>query len=459
MNELQIQKMIAAQRACFASGETLAPKNRIASLKKLRQVLEAHEEEIYQALEADLHKSRTETYMCELGLVYSELSYMVKHLRSFAKDRRVPTPLAQFAARSYVKTSPRGVTLIMSPWNYPLLLTLDPLIDAIAAGNTAILKPSAYAPATGKVLETIIGEAFHPGLAAVVTGGREENQQLLQQEFDYIFFTGSSSVGREVLKAAAPHLTPVSLELGGKSPCIVDETADLKLAARRIVFGKFLNCGQTCVAPDYLVCHKSVCQPLLEALKQEIQRQFGPDPLKNPDYGRIINEKHFSRLSGLEAGSPVFFGGRKEPSTLRMEPTLLFPCTWEEPVMGEEIFGPLLPVLTYESLDDLLEIINSRPHPLALYFFSKDQAAIRKVTEVCPFGGGCINDTIIHLATTHMGFGGVGSSGMGAYHGKVGFDAFSHKKSIVDKKTWMDLPMRYQPYTPLSDKLIRLFLK
>ena len=459
MNELQIQKMIAAQRACFASGETLAPKNRIAALKKLRQVLEAHEEEIYQALEADLHKSRTETYMCELGLVYSELSYMVKHLRSFAKDRRVPTPLAQFAARSYVKTSPRGVTLIMSPWNYPLLLTLDPLIDAIAAGNTAILKPSAYAPATGKVLETIIGEAFHPGLAAVVTGGREENQQLLQQEFDYIFFTGSSSVGREVLKAAAPHLTPVSLELGGKSPCIVDETADLKLAARRIVFGKFLNCGQTCVAPDYLVCHKSVCQPLLEALKQEIQRQFGPDPLKNPDYGRIINEKHFSRLSGLEAGSPVFFGGRKEPSTLRMEPTLLFPCTWEEPVMGEEIFGPLLPVLTYESLDDLLEIINSRPHPLALYFFSKDQAAIRKVTEVCPFGGGCINDTIIHLATTHMGFGGVGSSGMGAYHGKVGFDAFSHKKSIVDKKTWMDLPMRYQPYTPLSDKLIRLFLK
>lgn len=459
MKELELQNMLLAQRTYFDSGKTLPVKNRIAALKQLKQVLKAHEEEIYKALEADLHKSRTETYMCELGLVYSELSYMIKHLRSFAKDRTVPTPLAQFAAKSYVKTSPRGVVLIMSPWNYPLLLTLDPLIDAIAAGNTAMLKPSAYAPETGKILETIIKEAFRPEHAALVTGGREENQQLLNQSFDYIFFTGSSNVGKEVLKAAAPRLTPVSLELGGKSPCIVDETADIKLAARRIVFGKFLNCGQTCVAPDYIVCHKSVCEALLEALKQEIQKQFGAEPLKNPNYGRIVNEKHFSRLSGLADSSTVFYGGEKNKDSLQIAPTLVFPCTWEEPVMGEEIFGPLLPVLTYESLEDLLHMINSRPHPLAFYFFSKNQKAIQKVTESCPFGGGCINDTIIHLATTHMGFGGVGSSGMGAYHGKVGFDAFSHKKSIVDKKTWMDLPMRYQPYTNFYDKLIHLFLK
>ena len=454
-----LQQLIRTQRDWFAAGKTLPVESRLEALRSLQRVLKAHEQDIYAALRQDLGKSEGESYMCELGMVLSELSFMLRHTAKYAREHTVATPLAQFAARSFVKPSPRGVCLIMSPWNYPLMLALDPLIDCIAAGNTAILKPSAYAPATCAVLQTIVSEAFEPGLCALVTGGRAENEQLLHQEFDYIFFTGSQNVGREVLRCAAEHLTPVSLELGGKSPCIVDKTADLKLAARRIVFGKYLNCGQTCVAPDYLCVEESVCQPLLEAIRAEIVRQFGEHPLENPAYGKIINEKHFARLCGLLEQENVIFGGETQPQSLRMAPAIVSPCTWESPVMQEEIFGPILPVLTFTDLHALLREINRRPHPLAFYFFSRDKQAIRHVTAVCPFGGGCINDTIIHLATTNMGFGGVGASGMGAYHGKVGFDAFSHRKSIVDKKLWLDLPMRYQPYTRIYDRLIRLFLK
>ncbi len=459
MNAQQLQNILTQQREYFNSGKTLPVDNRIAALKRLKNTLQNHEAEIYRALASDLGKSPTETDMCELGMVYSELTHMCRHIRKYSRRRGVRTPLAQFAARSYVLPVPRGVTLIMSPWNYPLMLSLEPLIDALAAGNTAVLKPSAYAPETSRILQNLVSEAFEPGLVSVVTGGREENQQLLEQTFDYIFFTGSASVGREVLRCAAPRLTPVSLELGGKSPCIVDETADLELAARRIVFGKFLNCGQTCVAPDYICCHASVAEPLLAALKREIIRQFGENPLENPDYGKIVNHRHYARLTGLRDGSPVFFGGAENPRTLQIAPALLYPCSWDAPVMGEEIFGPLLPVLTYRSLDQLLQRLCAQPHPLALYIFSRDREAIRRVTEQCPFGGGCVNDTVIHLATSRMGFGGVGQSGMGAYHGKTGFDAFSHYKSIVDKKLWIDLPMRYQPYRPLFRKMIRWFLR
>ena len=458
MKAEEMQLMLRQQRAYFSSGKTLPVSARLLSLKKLKAALQSREQDLYAALKADLGKSQAESYMCELGLVYSELSYMEKHVKKFAREKTVATPLSQFASRSYVKPSPRGVTLIMSPWNYPLLLTLDPLVDALAAGNTAVVKPSAYAPATAELLKNLLEEAFEPGLVRVVTGGRAENQQLLEQEFDYIFFTGSPSVGKEVLRCAAPHLTPVSLELGGKSPCIVDKTADIALAARRIVFGKFLNCGQTCVAPDYLCCESSVLEPLTEALKEEIKRQFGEEPLKNPDYGKIINEKHFTRLKALLEESRVQFGGRTDSKTCRMEPTILAPGTWEDKSMEDEIFGPILPILPFDDLDALLETINARPHPLAFYFFSRDRKAIRTVTERCSFGGGCINDTVIHLATSNMGFGGVGNSGMGAYHGKTGFDAFTHYKSIVDKKTWLDLPMRYQPYTKLYQKLVKLFL-
>ena len=397
--------------------------------------------------------------MCEIGMVCSELTYMTKHVRQYARERRVRTPLAQYVSRSYVKPSPYGVTLIMSPWNYPFMLTLDPLVDALAAGNTAVVKPSAYSPHTSEVLRNILTECFPPEYVAVVTGGREENACLLNEQFDYIFFTGSQAVGREVMRHASEHLTPVALELGGKSPCVVDKTAKINLAARRIVFGKFLNCGQTCVAPDYIYCDAAIRDELVSAIRREIRRQFGADALANENYGKIINRKHFDRISGLISPEKVVFGGRTDAEALRIEPTVLCPADWNDPAMQEEIFGPVLPVLTYDRLEDALEEINARPHPLAFYLFTEDKKTVRHVTETCAFGGGCINDTIIHLATTNMGFGGVGASGMGAYHGKTGFDAFSHHKSSVDKKTWLDLPMRYQPYTQLYEKLVRVFMR
>lgn len=459
MKPEEIQQIVSAQRAYFASGKTLPVDRRIAALNQLKDAIVRHEDEIEQALHADLGKSRMESYMCEIGMVCSELTYMTKHVRQYARERRVRTPLAQYVSRSYVKPSPYGVTLIMSPWNYPFMLTLDPLVDALAAGNTAVVKPSAYSPHTSEVLRNILTECFPPEYVAVVTGGREENACLLNEQFDYIFFTGSQAVGREVMRHASEHLTPVALELGGKSPCVVDKTAKINLAARRIVFGKFLNCGQTCVAPDYIYCDAAIRDELVSAIRREIRRQFGADALANENYGKIINRKHFDRISGLISPEKVVFGGRTDAEALRIEPTVLCPADWNDPAMQEEIFGPVLPVLTYDRLEDALEEINARPHPLAFYLFTEDKKTVRHVTETCAFGGGCINDTIIHLATTNMGFGGVGASGMGAYHGKTGFDAFSHHKSIVDKKTWLDLPMRYQPYTQLYEKLVRVFMR
>ena len=459
MKETEILNLLLQQKKYFADGNTLSVPARLQALRSLKEVLLKYESEIYEALRMDLGKSESESYMCELGMVLNELSYMLRHTRKFARKKQVATPLSQAVSHSYVQPSPRGNVLIISPWNYPFMLTLDPLIDAVAAGNTAILKPSAYAPFTSIVIEKVIKEAFHPGHVSVVTGGRAENQMLLDQEFDYIFFTGSQAVGKEVLRHAAARLTPVALELGGKSPCIVDRTADIALAARRIVFGKFLNCGQTCVAPDYICCDKDVREDLEKALIREIRKQFGEHPLENPDYGKIINEKHFLRLSALLDSDTVLHGGKISPETLKIEPSVLSPCTWDSEIMKDEIFGPLLPILTYDRLDDALKEIQSRPHPLAFYLFSSDKKAIRFVTETCSFGGGCINDTIIHLATSNMGFGGVGNSGMGAYHGKTGFDAFSHHKSIVNKKTWLDLPMRYQPYTTFYSRLVKLFLR
>jgi len=346
----------------------------------------------------------------------------------------------------------------MSPWNYPVLLTLDPLVDALAAGNTCVIKPSAYSPATSALLEKLLGETFPAEYVAVITGGREENTYLLEEKFDYIFFTGSKAVGQIVLEKAAKYITPVTLELGGKSPCIVERTADLKLAARRIVFGKYLNAGQTCVAPDYILADKSVKDALLGYIKEEIKRQFGKDPLQNPDYGHIVNKRHFERLMGLINPQKTVQGGNGNADTLQIAPTVMDKVSWDDPVMQEEIFGPIMPILTFDSIDAVSEKVNQREKPLALYLFTKDKAVIKKVTEACPYGGGCINDVVIHLATSRMPFGGVGESGMGGYHGKVGFDTFTHYKSIVDKKTWLDLPMRYQPYKKIYEKIIRLVL-
>ena len=459
MTEQEIKDIVTRQRKYFQTGATLPVSSRLAALQKLYHSISVHESEIHNALKKDLGKSGFESYMCETGMVLEELSYMLKHTPKFAREQRVRTPLAQFHSRSYKKPSPYGVTLIMSPWNYPFMLTLSPLVDALAAGNTAVVKPSAYSPHTSEVLRLILSECFEPQYVAVVTGGRAENTCLLHEHFDYIFFTGSQNVGKEVMRNAAEYLTPVTLELGGKSPCIVDQTADIKLAAKRIVFGKYLNCGQTCVAPDYVYCHRSVKDKLIKEVQKQIRRQYGKQPLCNSDYGKIINEKHFDRILSLIDEKKVVHGGDSDRNTLRIEPTVMDNVTFSDAVMQEEIFGPVMPVLTFDSLDEAIRRINSMPHPLALYLFTSDKKAARKVTARCGFGGGCINDTIIHLATSEMGFGGFGESGMGAYHGKTGFDTFTHYKSIVDKKTWIDLPMRYQPYRKQNEKMVRFFLK
>lgn len=459
MTEQEIKDILQQQNHFFSTGKTIPAEFRLKQLESLKEAMIRHEADLAAALKEDLGKSRMESYMCEIGLTLSELTWMQKHLRSLMRSKRVSTPAAQFAAKSFRSPSPYGTVLIMSPWNYPVLLTLDPLIDAIAAGNTAVVKPSAYAPCTFDVMKTLIEECFPAHYVAVVDGGRAENQALLQQRFDMIFFTGGKTVGREVLRHAAEYLTPVTLELGGKSPCIVDSTAKIRLAAKRIVFGKYLNCGQTCVAPDYILCDKRIRDELITAILAEIEKQFGKEPLKNPNYGKIINEKHFERILGLINGEKLVYGGQSEPESLRIAPTVLNNITWDDAVMGEEIFGPLLPILTFDTLDEALDTVESHPHPLALYFFSEDKAAQKKVLDTCRFGGGCINDTIIHLATSDMPFGGVGESGMGSYHGRVGFETFSHYRSIVNKKTWMDLPIRYQKYTGLKEKMMRMFLK
>lgn len=457
---MNIHETVQAQRAYFNTGATLPVSFRLEMLRKLRDAVDRRERDLADALSADLGKSAYESFMCEIGLARTEITYMLRHTRRLAGERTVRTPLVQFAARSFRKPSPYGNALIMSPWNYPVLLTLDPLADAIAAGNTAVVKPSAYAPAASALLAEIIGDCFPAEYVAAVTGGRRENAALLEEKFDFIFFTGSQEVGKEVLRRAAEHLTPAVLELGGKSPCIVDETARLPLAARRIVFGKYLNCGQTCVAPDYILCHSSVKDRLVEALRREIRRQYGAEPLDNPSYGRIVNEKHFQRLLGLIDPDKVAAGGQSRPETLQIAPTILDRVAGDDPVMQEEIFGPILPVLTYDRFEDLYAALADRAKPLALYLFSQDRARVREAMSRFRFGGGCVNDVVIHLASSELGFGGVGESGMGAYHGRAGFEAFSHTKSIVDKKTWVDLPMRYQPYQEgRYGKLVRLFLR
>ena len=470
MTESEIRKIIEKQQKFYQSGAALSLDFRRQALNRLKSALKKYENEIAEALRLDLGKSRMEGFMCETGLTISEITWMKKHLRSLARPVPVKTPVTNYVGKSFRSPHPYGTVLIMSPWNYPILLTLEPVADAIAAGNTVVIKPSAYSPESASVIRRIISEVFPEKYAAVITGGREENQSLLHQKFDKIFFTGGKTVGREVLRCAAENLTPVTLELGGKSPCIVDSTAKIPLAARRIVWGKYLNCGQTCVAPDYILCESSVKDALLTAIEKEITRQFGTDPLASPDYGKIINRKHYDRLLGLLPAADtdpakenrvcrIYCGGDAEAEELRIAPTVLTDVSWNDPAMQEEIFGPILPVLTFDSLSEAIAMVNRHPHPLALYFFSEDRSAQKRILNHCQFGGGCINDTIIHLATSEMPFGGVGESGMGAYHGKTGFENFSHYRSIVDKKTWIDVPMRYQPFTKINNALLRAFLR
>ena len=455
----QIDVILEKQKQFFRSGATLSVESRVEMLKKLYDTIKENKKEIAIALQQDLGKSEFESFMCETGMVLSEITYMIKNTAKLAAKKKVSTPLAQFPSVSYQKPVPYGNVLVMSPWNYPFLLAMDPVVDAVAAGNTVVLKPSAYAPATSEIVRTIIEAVFPTEYVAVVTGGRRENMSLLEKKFDMVFFTGSQKVGKEVLRHTAEYLTPAVLELGGKSPCIVDETANIELAAKRIVFGKFLNCGQTCVAPDYILCDKTIKYELIGAIQRQLRRQYGVLPIENPSYGKMINEKHYERVAKLIDQKKVAFGGYGKRDKLQIAPTLMDHVTWDDPIMQEEIFGPVLPILDYEEFEEIFGLLADKPKPLALYLFTENKEHIEAVNDRLSYGGGCINDTVIHLATSEMGFGGVGESGMGSYHGKAGFEAFSHTKSIVEKKTWLDLPMRYQPSKFVYEKLLEKFLK
>lgn len=455
---MDISVTVKKQRDFFATGKTFDVNYRIEMLKKFKQAIIDNEEEINKALKADLGKSETETYMCETGMTLSELSYQIKHIKKWSRNKRCHTGMANFHAKSFTVQEPYGSVLVMSPWNYPFMLCIEPMVGAVAAGNCCVLKPSAYSPATSAVIKKIVRGVFPEEYVAVVEGGRAENTELLNQRFDYIFFTGGVTVGKLVMEKAAANLTPVTLELGGKSPCIIDDTCNLKLAATRLVFGKYLNCGQTCVAPDYVLVDKKVKDEFIVQVKIQIEKMFGNKPLENPNYGKIINEKHFNRINGLIDKNKVVYGGGSDEETLQIEPTVMDNVTEKDAVMQEEIFGPLMPVITYSSIEEAEKFIKEREKPLALYIFTKNKAVEKRFLKYVSFGGGCVNDTIVHLATSEMGFGGVGNSGMGSYHGKKSFETFSHEKSILKKYCWIDMPMRYQPYKKVHLKMIRMFL-
>ena len=455
----EISKIIERHNNFFKTNKTLDVKFREKYLKSLYQAIKSNIKELQNGLKLDLGKSENESFMCEIGLVLEELSYTLKHLKKYAKPQRVKSPISQFPSKSYRIPTPYGLVLVMNPWNYPILLSLTPLIEAIAAGNTVILKLSAYSPNVNKAIIKILESVFESGYVDVICGNSAVIRDLLDQKFDYIFFTGSKRVGQIVYESGAKNLTPVSLELGGKSPCIVDESANIALSAKRIVWGKFLNLGQTCVAPDYIFCHKSVHDEFVKEVKKQIELQFTSAPLTNPNYGKIINEKHFTRLVGLIDKDKIVHGGNTDQERLKIDPTVLDNVSFEDAIMQEEIFGPIMPIITYEKDEEVISYVSQNPTPLALYVFSKNKKTIEKFTTTLAFGGGCVNDVVIHLASSYLPFGGFKDSGIGAYHGRFGFDTFTHYKSVLDKSTMIDLPMRYQPYKESYQKLIRKVLK
>lgn len=446
------------QREYFKTGATKPYKFRKYQLKLLLDTIKANEQKIYDALYKDLNKIDTESYMCEVAMVEGEIKYMLSHLKGFMKSKRVKSGLANFPSKCYSQPCPKGNVLIMSPWNYPFMLTIEPLVDALAAGNTAIIKPSAYSPETSKLIYEMLTSTFSEEYVAVVLGGREVNQDLLTLPFDHIFFTGSKAVGHVVLQNAEKNFIPVTLELGGKSPCIVDKTAKIALAAKRIVFGKFMNVGQTCIAPDYILVHESVKAMLMRCLVYEIKMQYGENPLSDYTYGKMISPKHFNNVKRLLENQVPVYGGKMNEELLKIEPTLVEEPSLDSPLMQEEIFGPVLPIVSYKTEEQALEIIERNRTPLALYVFSEDKKVKKFFTENVQFGGGCINDTLMHIVSPRLAFGGVGESGLGAYHGKRGFDTFSHYKSIVNKSTKIDMFVRYRPFNKLKKKLISKFM-
>jgi len=454
---MDIQKTIQAQNAFFQTNKTKDIEFRVNALKTLRQGIIRHEANILTALKLDLNKAPMEAIMTEIGIVTSELDHILKHIRHWAKPKKVKTPFMLIAASSKVIYEPYGVVLIMSPWNYPFQLAIDPLIGAIAAGNCAVVKPASYAKHTSDAIKLMLDECFPPEYVTTILGGREENTQLLEQKFDYIFFTGSTAVGKTVMEKASRFLTPVSLELGGKSPCIIDGTMDLKLTAKRLAFGKFINAGQTCVAPDYVFVKKEYKTALIDALKTVITEFFGADPVHNPDFPKIINNKHLWRLIDLMKDQSIALGGNYTETSIA--PTVLDEVSLEDPIMQEEIFGPILPIMAYEDIAEVILYVKSKPRPLALYLFSTDKKMQNRIFSEISFGGATLNDTIMHVASSELAFGGVGDSGMGSYHGIHSFTTFSHAKSILQRKNWLDLDFRYHPYSKSKQRLIEIFTK
>ncbi|WP_257144064.1 aldehyde dehydrogenase [Bacillus sp. AFS002410] len=454
----EITQLVNKQKAYFQTGITKTPKYRITQLKKLYKSIVENEEEIKQALKQDLNKSDFEAYMTEIGFTLKEISEAIKKIEKWMKPKKVKTPITHFGTKGYIYREPYGVTLIISPWNYPFQLAMAPLIGAIIGGNTAVIKPSELTPNTSKIIRKIIKELFDEDYITVVEGGIAESTLLLQQKFDLIFFTGSVQVGKIVMEAASKNLTPLILELGGKSPTIVHSDANIQIAAKRIVWGKFTNAGQTCIAPDYIYVHDSVKQEFINALKNEIVHFYNDKPLLNNDYSKIISDRHFNRLVDFLKNGQVVHGGDYDLLTHKIEPTLITDINWDSPIMSEEIFGPILPILSYFSVDEVLNEINQHPKPLALYVFTEDKELAKKVIEKVPFGGGCVNDTLYHMANPNLPFGGVGESGTGNYHGEYSFSAFTHDKSVLLQTTKIDLKIRYHT-TKNALRFIRKLLK
>ena len=444
------EEIWSKQQEFFKTSQTYDVNYRINALKALKRALDKWETDILKALEEDLGKAPFEGYETELGICHAEINHLLKHVRKWSKRERKATPIVHFPSSSYILKDPKGVVLIMSPWNYPLQLSICPFAAALAAGCTAVIKPSRYSKATSKVLSMMIKETFKEEYAAVVEGGHEVNQALLSLRWDHIFFTGSPRVGRVVMEAASRNVTPVTLELGGKSPVIIDKSADLKIAATRLAWGKFLNAGQTCVAPDYVLIEKGLEEKFINYFKAAIRRMYSDNPLKSPDLPKIINEHHYERLKGLLGCGKAVIGAEYDDISRRIAPTLLVNVPLDSEVMQEEIFGPILPLITVSSVDEAVDFIREREAPLALYIFSNDKNVIKKVHRLCRFGGGCINDAVVHLSNPNIPFGGVGNSGVGSYHAKAGFDTFTHEKSILKKGLFPDIPIRYAPY---GDKL------
>jgi aldehyde dehydrogenase (NAD+) len=450
---------LTSMRTYFLSGATLELSTRLKHLERLERLVKQNADSVSEALYQDLRKPKTESLVSEVAFLLEEIRHTRKHLKTWVKPQKKSTPVVLLPAQSQIHFTPRGAVLIIGPWNYPFQLTLAPLVGALAAGNCAVIKPSELTPHTSQLITQLITENFPQELIQVQEGGVPETTSLLQERFDHIFFTGSTPVGKIIMSSASQHLTPVTLELGGKSPAIVCENADLDLAARRIVWGKFYNAGQTCVAPDYVCAHQSIASALVQKIKSQIAAQFGSDPHKSPDLGRILNPRNFQRLAQMIEAKNVALGGQTDEDDLYIAPTLIHPCSWEDQIMEEEIFGPLLPLLEFSDFHSLIHQINQGDHPLAAYLFSSDKSQQDYFTQRLQFGGGCINDTLVHLSHPELPFGGLGASGMGQYHGHSSFLTFSHQKSVMKRYGFADFSARYAPYDEKKLQFLRRVLR